>query len=132
MEKQDSFAVTYGIDPIEYAEDEIESANFSVRTFGILKNNGIDTVAGLLRETEVDLLSIKGFGRNSCDEVIKYVKTLRQSMNSGNQKSKVIRRQPYWAREQKELLFAGRFEHGNIILLKLAGMEKFYGVGNWY
>lgn len=43
MEKQDSFAVTYGIDPIEYAEDEIESANFSVRTFGILKNNGIDT-----------------------------------------------------------------------------------------
>lgn len=43
MEKQDSFTITYGIDPIEYAEDEIESANFSVRTFGILKNNGIDT-----------------------------------------------------------------------------------------
>lgn len=110
MEKQDSFAVTYGIDPVEYAEDEIESANFSVRTFGRLKNNGIDTVADLLRETEVDLLSIKGFGRNSCDEVIKFVKTLRQSTNSGNQKSNVIRRQPYWAREQKELLFAGRFD----------------------
>lgn len=81
MEKQDSFAVTYGIDPVEYAEDEIESANFSVRTFGRLKNNGIDTVADLLRETEVDLLSIKGFGRNSCDEVIEFVKTLRQSVN---------------------------------------------------
>ncbi len=110
MEKQDSFAITYGIDPIEYAEDEIESANFSVRTFGRLKNNGIDTVADLLWRTEADLLSIKGFGRNSCDEVIKFVKTLRQSVNGGNQKPKVIRRQPYWAREQKELLFAGRFD----------------------
>lgn len=110
MKKLDSFAVIYGIDPFEYAEDEIESANFSVRTFGRLKNNGIDTVADLLGKTEVDLLSIKGFGRNSCDEVIKFVKTLRQSVNSGNQKYKVIRRQPYWACEQKELLFAGRFD----------------------
>lgn len=110
MYKQDSFAITYGVDPIEYAEDEIETANFSVRTFGRLKNNGVDTVADLLQKTEVDLLSIKGFGRNSYDEVIRFVKTLHQSTNGNNQKIKVIRRQPYWAREQRELLFAGRFD----------------------
>lgn len=110
MYKQDSFAITYGVDPIEYAEDEIEIANFSVRTFGRLKNNGIDTVADLLQRTEADLLSIKGFGRNSYDEVIRFVKILRQSTNGINQKKMVIRRQPYWAREQRELLFAGRFD----------------------
>lgn len=113
MYKQDSFAITYGVDPIEYAEDEIEIANFSVRTFGRLKNNGIDTVADLLQRTEADLLSIKGFGRNSYDEVVRFVKTLRQSTNGINQKNMVIRRQPYWAREQRELLFAGRFDELN-------------------
>lgn len=110
MDKQDSFAIIYGVDPIEYAEEEIETADFSVRTFGRLKNSGVDTVADLLRKTEVDLLSIKGFGRNSYDEVIRFVKTLRKSTNGSNQKSQVIRRQPYWARELRELLLAGRFD----------------------
>lgn len=121
MEKQDSLAITYGIDPIEYAEDEIEGANFSKRTFGRLKNNGIDTVADLLGKTEVDLMSIKGFGQNSYGEVIKFVKTLCRNVNSGNQKSKVIRRQPYWAREQKELLFDGRFNELDSDYLKNDG-----------
>lgn len=110
MEKRDSFADTYGIDPIEYIEVEVECANFSVRTYGRLRNNGVNTVADLLRKNEVDLLSIKGFGRNCYDEILKYIRSLRQSVNEDSLKSQIVRRQPYWAREQKELLFEGRFD----------------------
>lgn len=110
MDKQDSFANTYGIDLIEYVDVEIECANFSARTYGRLRYNGVNTVADLLRKSEVNLLSIKGFGRNCFDEVLKYIRSLRQSVNEDSFKSKRVRRQPYWAREQKELLFDGRFD----------------------
>lgn len=113
MEKQDSFANTYGINPIEYVEVEVECANFSMHTYRRLRNSGVNTVADLLRKNEVVLLSIKGFGRNSYDEVLRYIKFLRQSVNEDNLESKMIRRQPYWAREQKELLFEGRFDEIN-------------------
>ena len=110
MKNKDSFANTYGINPVEYTEVEVECANFSVRTYGRLRNNGVNTVADLLRKNEVDLLSIKGFGRNSYDEVLKYIKALCQSVNEDSFKTKMVRRQPYWAQEQKELLFDGRFD----------------------
>ena len=58
MEKQDSFANIYGVDPIDYLEVNVECADFSVRTLGRLRGNGINTVADLLRKNEVDFLSI--------------------------------------------------------------------------
>ena len=78
MEKQDSFANIYGVDPIDYLEVNVECADFSVRTLGRLRGNGINTVADLLRKNEVDFLSIKGFGRNSYNEVLQYIKSLHQ------------------------------------------------------
>ena len=109
MEKQDSFANIYGVDPIDYLEVNVECADFSVRTLGRLRGNGINTVADLLRKNEVDFLSIKGFGRNSYNEVLQYIKSLHQRVQD-SPNTKMVRRQPYWAREQKELLFEGKFD----------------------
>ena len=109
MDKKDSFANIYGINSINYIEVPIESLNFSVRTYGRLKSNAVDTVEDLLKKNETELLSIKGFGRNCLDEVIKYIKSLPNNSVMNNSDMIIQRKQPSWAKDNRNLLYEGRF-----------------------
>lgn len=109
MDKKDSFANTYGINANDYAEVEIESANFSVRTYGKLRACKVVTVKELLERNETYLFSIKGFGRNCYDEVLKYIESLPKCSNEDVFNVITSPKQPRWANDNRDLLFDGKF-----------------------
>lgn len=109
MDKKDSFASTYGINSLDYREVQIDSSYFSRRTFGKLRVDGVNTVEDLLKRNETDLLSIKGFGRSCYNEVLNYIKALPKNLIMDNPERIVPRRHPSWAKDNKELLYEGRF-----------------------
>lgn len=109
MDKEDSFANTYGINSIDYVEVKIESANFSVRTYGRLRASKVDTVEDLLKRNEADLLSIKGFGSSCYNEVLKYIKSLTKSPIVYDSDVITPRKQPSWAKDNRDLLYEGKF-----------------------
>lgn len=109
MDNNDVFADIYKINPIDYMKIGIENADFSVRTYGRLKANKVNTIGDLLKRNETDLLSIKGFGRNCYNEVLKYIESL--SISSIEDGSDIItpQRQPIWAKDNRDLLYEGKF-----------------------
>lgn len=109
MDKKGSFASIYGIDPNDYMEVKTESANFSVRTFGRLRASKIYTIGDLLKSDEADLFSIKGFGKNCYSEVLKYIESLPNSLNANDFGMITSRKQPDWAKENRDLLYEGKF-----------------------
>ncbi len=109
MDKKGSFANIYGIDSNDYMEVKTESANFSVRTFGRLRASKIYTIGDLLKRDEADLFSIKGFGKNCYGEVLKYIESLPNSLNANDFGMITSRKQPDWAKENRDLLYEGKF-----------------------
>ncbi len=108
MDKKDSLASKYTINPFGFKEVKIESVNFSACTYRWLKENDIDTIEDLLECNEMDLLSVKGSDRNCYNEILKYIRSLSKNSNEENYKAISIK-QPIWARDNREVLYEGKF-----------------------
>lgn len=65
-EEEEVPLAAHGIDLLRRKTETIE---FSVRTAGCFKREGIETIGDLVSRTPSELLAIKGFGRKSLDEV---------------------------------------------------------------
>ena len=70
------FSDKFSLKPQFYNDVTIESINFPIRVSNRLQANKIVTVEDLLNSTEEDLLRVKGFGKNSVEEVEKYLESL--------------------------------------------------------
>lgn len=67
-----TFAELYGISAEEYKYMPTTSLPFSVRIINRLMSNGITTAADLFKATPIQLMKIKGFGRNCLDAINEY------------------------------------------------------------
>jgi DNA-directed RNA polymerase subunit alpha len=65
----------------------IEELNLSPQTVTILTREGVKTVAGLLKKTEEDLLSIRGFGAQRVSEIAKELKKEGAALKEGKTSS---------------------------------------------
>ena len=68
---------SYSVEPKEIS---IEELNLSNRTKNVLLNNGIKTLAGLLRYREEHLQKIEGLGKKSLEEIKKVLQNLQYTL----------------------------------------------------
>lgn len=73
-----AFFEKYNLDTSEYENISVTTLSFSVRVINRFVQNGITTVAVLLRNTPSSLMQLKGFGKNCLDEVEAFCATLKE------------------------------------------------------
>lgn len=76
IQKLDTYAERYDLNPDEYQNINLESQEFSVRTLNSLRKIQVITAEDLLNCTPEDLSGIKGFGKLSETEVLNYIVSL--------------------------------------------------------